>query len=118
MMKKDVFENECRNPLLWILIGVVILANYFAQDIQHIIETLFFFTLGGLCLFNFNRCGRVHCQITGYGFVGVGIVALLNILGAITVNWSNVWIIFIIVLIVGYGLEFLYKGKKGTCYKK
>lgn len=117
-MKKDIFSDGCKNPLVIGLIAVVILANFLPENIGRIIEVLFFFTLGGLCLYNFNRCGRAHCQITGYGFVGVGILALLNVLGIIALSWSYIWIIFFIVLIVGYGSEFVYKGKKGTRYKK
>jgi len=117
-MKKDIFANECKNPLLIALIVIVILANFLPENIEHIIDVLFFFTLGGLCLFNFNRCGRAHCQITGYGFIGVGILALLNVRGMIVLSWFYIWIIFLIVLIAGYGLEYVYKGKKGTYYKK
>ena len=117
-MNKDIFSNECKNPLLFGLIVVVILANFLPEKIEHIIEILFFFTLGGLCIFNFNRCGRAHCQITGYGFIGFGILASLNVLGIIALSWSYIWIIFFIVLIAGYGSELVYKRKKGTCYKK
>jgi len=117
-MKKDIFVNECCNPLIIALVVIVILANFLPENIHHTIEILFFFTLGALCLYNFNRCGRYHCQITGYGFIGVGILASLNFLAIITLSWVYIWIIFFLVLIVGYGFEFKYKGKKGTCYKK
>lgn len=117
-MKKDIFENECKNPILWILVGIVVLAGFLSFEIKQIVDLIFFFIIGGLCLYNYNRCGRVHCQITGYGFTFVGILALLLKLDVISFNYNWLWGLFFVFLIVGYGIEFLHKGKKGTCYKK
>ncbi|MBR9690269.1 hypothetical protein GOV08_01150 [Candidatus Woesearchaeota archaeon] len=117
-MKKDIFANEYKNLLFIGLILIAIIANFLQGKIKYIIHLLFFFTFGVLCLFNFNRCGRIHCHITGYGFMAVGILALLSLLEVINLSWSIIWIIFIVIAIFAYSIEFLYKNKKGVCYKK
>jgi len=118
MMKKDIFANPCCNPLIFVLIAVVIIANFLPKNIAHIIEILFFFTLGALCFINFRQCGRIHCKFTSYGFIGVGVIALLAYLEIINIAWNTVWIIFWIALIIAYLIEFYYKGKTGSCYHK
>lgn len=118
-MKKDIFTGISGCLLILALVGIFIIADIFAsQDTSNILWTIFFFVLGALCLWNYSNCGRVHCQITGYGFIGVGVTALLNILNIINISWNIIWTIFIIVLIIGYGFEFIHKGKTGSCYRK
>jgi len=98
---------------------VLIVAGIFAPEpYGSYIDVLFFFVIGGLCLYNFRNCGRIHCQITGWGFLGVGVISLLQVLEVISISWNTIWTIFIIVLVVGYGYEFLQKGKTGSCYSK
>jgi hypothetical protein len=75
------------------------------------------FALGTMCLANYSSCGRYHCKITGPGFYGLGILALLETVGVIP-N-PPAWITFtalIAVLAVGFGLEQRYKGKERSCY--
>ena len=114
---KDIFKG-CFE-IGWLIIIAFIIAGIFAPE-QHKnnIYVVFFFVIGGLCLYNFNSCGRIHCQITGWGFLGVGILALLQVLDIIPISFGTIWIIFLIVLIVGYGYEFLQKEKTGSCYAK
>jgi hypothetical protein len=74
------------------------------------------FALGTLCILNYSSCGRYHCKITGPGFYGLGILALLETVGIVS---APAWVTFtalIAVLAVGFGLEYRYKGKEGTCY--
>ena len=115
--KKDIFKG-CLG-IGWIIIFIFIIAGIIAPEpYESYIHVLFFFSIGGLCLYNFNKCGRIHCQITGWGFIGVGIIALLSVLNIISISFNTLWTIFIIVLIVGYGYEFFQKGKSGSCYVK
>ena len=117
-MKIDIFTGKY---CYWIfgLVAVFIIADILTPDnIRNILWTVFIFIIGALCLWNYKSCGRVHCQITGYGFLAVGVLALLSILKIINMSFNIIMIIFIIVLIVGYGIEFIYKSKKGSNYKK
>jgi len=115
--KKDIFKG-CFG-IGWIIVIAFIIAGGLASEpSKSYIYVVFFFVIGGLCLHNFHNCGRIHCQITGWGFIGVGILALLQVLNVIVISFGTIWTIFIIVLVVGYGYEFLQKGKTGSCYKK
>jgi len=113
--KKDIFEG-CFG-IGWIAVIVLIVAGIFAPEpYEGYIHVLFFFVIGGLCMYNFRNCGRIHCQITGWGFIAVGIIALLKVLDVINITWNIIWWIFIIIVIVGYGYEYIKKGKSGSCY--
>ncbi|MBI1935391.1 hypothetical protein HYS31_03040 [Candidatus Woesearchaeota archaeon] len=116
MKTKDIFSNECRNPLIWGLIAVVVIAGFFPLEVKQIVYTLFFFVFGSICLYNFHRCGRIHCQITGHGFLAVGILSLLKILNLIGISWNFLFGLFLLAIVIGYGYEFLQKRKTGGCY--
>lgn len=116
-MKKDIFKG-CFG-IGWIIVFIFIIAGIFVPETHKShFYVVFFFVIAGLCLFNFNRCGRTHCQITGWGFLGVGILALLSSLNLVSISFDAIWIIFIIVAVVGFGYEFFKKGKSGSCYVK
>ena len=118
-MKKDIFAGVNGCVLVIILVGALIIFDALTTDnVSNIGNIVFFFLIGALCLLNYRGCGRLHCKITGPGFIIVGIIALLQVLEIISISWRAIWIIFWIVLIVGFGVEFIYKGKTGTCYKK
>ena len=73
--KKDIFKG-CFG-IGWIIAFILILAGMFVPEpYESYIHVLFFFVIGGLCLYNYNNCGRIHCQITGWGFIGVWIIDL------------------------------------------
>jgi hypothetical protein len=74
------------------------------------------FALGTMCLVNFGSCGRYHCKITGPGFYGLGILAILETIGIVDAPGWVTFTALIAVLAVGFGLEHRYKGKEGTCY--
>ena len=115
--KQDIFGGCC-SPI-FIILGVILLLGILAPSpFEQIFFIIFFFALGGSCLWNYSHCGRVHCQITGFGFIGVGILALLNFFNIINIAEGILWLIFFIVLGVGYGYEFLYKEKTGSSYRK
>jgi len=115
--KLDLF-GHCCSPGYLVIFIILIVAAFSPSPYRDYLYVLFFLVLGGACLLNYSRCGRVHCQITGWGFLAVGILALLKVLNVISLSWNMIWTIFIIVLVVGFGVEFLHKGKTGTCYVK
>ena len=74
------------------------------------------FALGTMCLANYRSCGRYHCKITGSGFYGLGILAILDTVGLIN---PPAWIVYsalVAVLAVGFGLEYRFRSKCGSCY--
>jgi hypothetical protein len=72
--------------------------------------------LATMCFANFSSCGRYHCKITGPGFLGLGVLALLETAGIVSAPGWVTFAALIAVLAVGFGLEYRYKGKEGTCY--
>src|SRR5215216_2224163 len=74
------------------------------------------FAASAMCLANYNSCGRYHCKITGLGFLGLGVLAILEEIGVIDLEAWVTWTALLAVLAVGFGLEYRYKSKSGSCY--
>ncbi len=75
------------------------------------------FAIGIACLWTFSSCGRIHCLITGPGFIGLGIVTLLEASGMIDFPGWIIWAAFGAIMAVGFGLEFRQRKVAGTCYR-
>jgi hypothetical protein len=81
------------------------------------------FVASAMCVVNYRSCGRYHCKITGLGFFGLGILAVLDTLGVINTAAWIIWTALFAVLAVGFGLEYRYNSKSGSryvvaCYSK
>ena len=74
------------------------------------------FAASAMCVVNYRSCGRYHCKITGPGFFGLGILAILDTVGVINVAAWVIWSIVSAVLAIGFGLEYRYNSKCGSCY--
>jgi protein-S-isoprenylcysteine O-methyltransferase Ste14 len=74
------------------------------------------FAAGIMCLVNYSSCGRYHCKITGPGFFGLGILAVLDTVGMIEPPAWVTWTALLAVLAVGFGLEYTHNSKRGSCY--
>jgi hypothetical protein len=74
------------------------------------------FAAGATYLVNYSSCGRYHCKITGLGFFGLGILAVLDTVGVINLAAWVIWSILSAVFAVGFGLEYRYNSKIGSCY--
>jgi protein-S-isoprenylcysteine O-methyltransferase Ste14 len=74
------------------------------------------FAASAMCLVNYNSCGRYHCKITGLGFLGLGVLAILEEIGVIDLEAWVTWTTLFAVLAVGFGLEYRYNSKSGSCY--
>ena len=74
------------------------------------------FAASAMCLVNYRSCGRYHCKITGLGFFGLGILAVLDTLRVINPAAWIIWTTLFVVLAVGFGLEYRYSSKSGSRY--
>jgi protein-S-isoprenylcysteine O-methyltransferase Ste14 len=74
------------------------------------------FAASAMCLANYNSCGRYHCKITGLGFLGLGVLAILEEIGVIDLEAWVTWTTLFAVLAVGFGLEYRYNSKSGSRY--
>jgi hypothetical protein len=57
-----------------------------------------------------------HCKITGPGFLGLGVLALLQEIELIDLEAWVTWTALFVVLAVGFALEYRYNSKSGSCY--
>jgi len=96
---------------------ILVVAIFSSSPLQDYLFVVFFFVMGSSCGLHYKSTGRVHCQITGYGFLGVGVIALLKVLEIINISWNIIWWIVIALLVVAFGLEFLHKKKIGCIVK-
>lgn len=74
------------------------------------------FLLGAACLTNLRRCGRIHCMITGPVFILLGVLVLLAFLDILPLSNTILQLILVGGLVAGFGAEFFYRRKHGTCY--
>jgi hypothetical protein len=96
-----------------VLTGFLLPDNYVMWAV-----TTGWFAAGLMCLWNFKSCRRYHCAITGPGFFCLGILSLVEALGIFNpAEWIE-WSIFGAVLAIGFGLEYVYRLRGGTCYCK
>ena len=120
----NVSEIQCQKrgitPWAWCLIaGCMALAALLLRDeYAEWAITVGWFACGLLCIWNVKSCGRYHCAITGPGFLGMGILSMLEALDIVNLQEWIGWSILAAVLAIGFGLEFRYKLRHGTYYRK
>jgi protein-S-isoprenylcysteine O-methyltransferase Ste14 len=90
------------NLSLWEYEGWAIVAGWFAAS--------------AMCLVNYRSCGRYHCKITGLGFFGLGVLAILEEIEVIDLEAWVIWTTLLAVLAVGFGLEYRHNSKVGSRY--
>ena len=99
------------------IIGYMVAVGFlFPSEMRGIALAIGWFVLGGMCVWNYRSCGRIHCSITGPGFLAIGVVTLLDALSIIDLASWMIWTGFGAVMAVGFGLECMHKSKEGTCY--
>lgn len=74
---------------------------------------LFLGAYSAYCLANFARCREAHCIVTG---VGWGILTFVALVAAATQHdWLGpIWNAFLIILVVGYGFEWIWVAARHT----
>jgi hypothetical protein len=61
------------------------------------------------CFINARSCGRVHCMIDGVAFPLLAVVGALNTLSIVSFSWNLFWGVFIVILVVSFVPEFVWK---------
>jgi hypothetical protein len=111
---KDITVLTCISIIVYMVLAGFLIPDGYDQ----FAITAGWFAAGLMCLWNFKSCGRYHCTITGPGFLGIGILTLVEALGIINLQEWIEWSIFLAVLAIGFGFEYMYKLREGTCYCK
>ncbi|MGH9974740.1 MAG: hypothetical protein ACRD8Z_02745 [Nitrososphaeraceae archaeon] len=121
-LKIETVEEKGKDitVLTWIsIIAYMTLTGFLHPDVySQFAITAGWFAAGLMCLWNFKSCRRYHCAITGPGFLGIGILSLIEILDIINLQEWIEWSIFLAVLTIGFGLEYANRLREGTCYCK
>jgi hypothetical protein len=120
IMEKRSVRGKDITVLTWISITTyMILTGFLLPDrYSQFAITAGWFAASLMCLWNFRSCRRFHCAITGPGFLGIAILSLVEALGIINLQEWIEWSIFLAVLAIGFGFEYMYKLREGTCYCK
>ena len=74
------------------------------------------FAASAMCVVNYSSCGRYHCKITGLGFFGPGILAVLDTVGVANPAAWIIWTALSAVLAAEFGLEYRYNSTISSCY--
>jgi protein-S-isoprenylcysteine O-methyltransferase Ste14 len=115
-----VIRHNSREIPLWVWLAViaymVLVDNLMPSEYEGWAIVAGWFGAGIMCLVNYSSCGRYHCKITGLGFLGLGVLAVLEETEVIDLEAWVIWTTLFAVLAVGFGLEYRYKSKSGSCY--
>ena len=104
----DIFKS-CFSPGYLVAYAILLAAQIASYPLHEYLHVLFFFVTGIMCVYNYKRCGRYHCKITGPGYILLGILTLLNILDVVSFPWFWIWVIFALITLAAFGLELYYK---------
>jgi hypothetical protein len=86
---RDILSNVALRALLfWLPIVILFVSGFFeiGQGWRTSVWVVALGIMGGTCVINALRCGRVHCYLTGPFFLGMAIVVLLYGLGVISLG--------------------------------
>ena len=115
-----VIRHNSREIPLWSWLAViaymVLVDNLMPSQYEGWAIVAGWFAASAMCLVNYSSCGRYHCKITGLGFLGLGVLAILEEIGVIDLEAWVTWTTLLAVLAVGFGLEYRYKSKSGSSY--
>ncbi len=99
---KDWAGNIRTLLAVWGLPLIVILAGAFTgTTLRAVIWSLALAWMGGACLINARRCGRVHCRYTGPYYLALIVPVLLLGAGQISFGPYAWWILGVAILLGG-----------------
>jgi hypothetical protein len=91
--------------LLWCVPAALVLLGIFLPQARAALWIPSLLVMGSACVFNAQRCGRLHCHITGPLFLVAALVTLLDALAVVSVGWHWILIATVAGTVFGYGLE-------------
>ena len=91
--------HHAHQKVHFLVVALLIIANILIPDMGDVLWTLFFFVLGSLCVWDYRTCKNMHCQISGYGCIAIGVLALSEVSGVVNIPWSIILSLFVLVMI-------------------
>ena len=107
--QRDILRNWRQTALAyWVPIAAIVASGNasIGDGWRTAIWTAACLTMGGACLLNAIRCGRVHCWFTGPFFIALVAITVLFGVGALPLG-PNGWNIIGLTLLVG-GVTLMY----------
>ena len=115
-----ITRHNSREIPLWgwlaVIAYMVLVDNLMPSEYEGWAIVAGWFAASAMCLVNYRSCGRYHCKITGLGFLGLGVLAVLEEIEVINLEAWITWAALLAVLAVGFGLEYRHNSKSGSCY--
>lgn len=100
---RDILSNRLITALAyWLPALVLVTSGFFSigQVWRTAIWVVALTTMGGACIANAIRCGRVHCYLTGAFFLAMAIIALIYGLGAMPLGRHG-WNLISLAVLIG-----------------
>jgi hypothetical protein len=101
--RSDILSKPLLSFLLYCLPVIAIVASGFepvSRGWRTAIWTAALAVMGGACIANASRCGRIHCYVTGPFFLLAALGTLLYGLGVIPLG-ANGWNVIGLTILVG-----------------
>ena len=114
---RDILSSRWRVFILYWLPAIAIVvagAPVISSGWRTVVWTVALATMGGACIVNAVRCGRVHCYLTGPFFLLMALVALsygLDILHLGGNGWNLLGLITLIGAVTLWYLPEMFLGK-------
>lgn len=99
---------------LWYLSGLVLGQGGVEGETPHLVlAAVFIGTFGVACLVNGQRCGALHCRVSGPGYLVVAGLAILSALGLVGVGRGLIMALFGAVFVASYAMEYIAESASG-----
>ena len=101
--RSDILSKPLLSFLLYCLPVITIVASGFepvSRGWRIAIWTAALAVMGGACIANASRCGRIHCYVTGPSFLLAALGTLLYGLGVIPLG-ANGWNVIGLTILIG-----------------
>lgn len=113
----DLAADKVIAFVLWKIPWVFIAIGMLWQAPRDILWSIALAWIGGGCLANALRCGRVHCSVMGPSFLVLGLLSFAMTFGWLSFGWSYVWgaaglLVLLAYLPEFFGLKYLRKAPR------
>ncbi len=100
--------------LLWLVPAALVVVGAFVPAARPALWIPSFALMGGSCVANARRCGRLHCHLTGPLFLLAALATGLDASGIVAIPWT--WILggAAIGTVLAFGVEWLRGRYVGT----
>lgn len=99
---RDILSSRWQTALgYWLPIAAIVITGNLNPELRAVVWTLACLVIGGACLLNAYRCGRIHCYFTGPFFMLMAVWAALTGASIVSLGGENSWNLIGLTLLVG-----------------